>query len=199
MTQTSVRAFEAFLSAAFRAHLVRVASGAWAPDEGLTATRRELFVGFVDLVGYTALARTMSTGQLARLLSAFEDVVGEAVGAGGGRLVKLIGDSAMFVTDSPAAGCRVALDLCRRLEESDVLPAGRGGGDYGTVLSLRGDYFGDVVNRAARFVALARSATVVVSDVVAAAAGAGFTFERLPPRALKGFQSPMAPFRVLPG
>lgn len=197
LTQGNIAGFGRFIVAAFHAHLVRVASAAWAPDEAGGATRRELFVGFVDLVGYTALARTMALGELAGLLAAFEQTVAEVVGAGGGRLVKLIGDSAMFVADSPAAGCGIALDIARRLAESDRLPPARVGADCGEVLTLSGDYFGDVVNRAARLVAVANPSTVVVSDAVAAACGEAFDVEQLPARALKGFGVPAVTFRLL--
>jgi class 3 adenylate cyclase len=198
-TQAGIHAFEKFMTAAFRAHLVRVASGTWAPDEESGATRRELFVGFADLVGYTALTRTMTMGELAHLLSQFEGTVGDVVGAHGGRLVKLIGDGAMFVADSAAAGCAIALAICEQLGESTVLPPARVGGDSGKVLSLHGDYFGDVVNRAARLVALANPGTVVVSEDVARSAGAGYAFEQLPAQALKGFHVPAVSFRLRTG
>jgi len=198
MTQTGIRAFEAFVTAAFRAHLVRVASGTWMPDEESGTTRRDLFVGFADLAGYTALARTMTMGELANLLSRFEQTVGDVVGTHGGRLVKLIGDGAMYVADSSAAGCAIALAICEQLAESAVLPPARVGGDHGSVLSLHGDYFGDVVNRAARLVALANPGTVVVSEDVARAAGDGYAFEQLPAQALKGFQAPAVSFRLRP-
>ena len=196
MTQAGIRGFEAFVVAAFRAHLVRVASGTWAPDEESGATRRELFVGFADLVGYTALTRTMTMGELANLLSRFEETVGDVVGAHGGRLVKLIGDGAMYVADSAAGGCAIALAICEQLGESGVLPPARVGADSGPVLSQYGDYFGDVVNRAARLVALANPGTVVVSEDVARTAGDGYFFERLPAQALKGFQAPAVSFRL---
>ncbi|MBV9097740.1 MAG: hypothetical protein JO079_06760 [Frankiaceae bacterium] len=65
------------------------------------------------------------------------------------------------------------------------------------MLSLYGDYFGDVVNLAARLVALANPGTVVVSEAVAAGAGSEHRFERLPAQALKGFGAPAAVFRLL--
>jgi adenylate cyclase len=198
LTQGSLRGFEAFVAAAFRAHLVRVASAAWAPDEGHSATRRDLFVGFVDLVGYTALARTMTMGELAGLLSRFEESVGDVVASAGGRLVKLIGDSAMFVADPAADGAAIAVELSERLAAEGALPPARVGADCGNVLSLHGDYFGDVVNRAARLVALAAPGTVVVSETVAAAVADRYDLDRLPAAALKGFQAPAVCFRLRP-
>jgi class 3 adenylate cyclase len=59
-----------------------------------------------------------------------------------------------------------------------------------------GDYFGDVVNLAARLVALAAPSTVVVSEDVADAAGPAYRCEALPPAALKGFGAPARVFRL---
>ena len=77
------------------------------------------------------------------------------------------------------------------------LPPVRIGLACGSVLSLYGDYFGEVVNLAARLVALANPGTVVVSEAVATAVGAQRRFERLPAQALKGFGAPPAVFRLL--
>jgi adenylate cyclase len=199
LTRATLPPFLDLLAAVIKAHLVKVSYGAWTPDIENQATRRDLFVGFVDLVGYTALSRTLTPRELAGLLGRFEDVVGDVVTTGGGRLVKLIGDGAMFVSDAPAAGCHLALALCERLAQDDMLPPARVGADYGSVLSLYGDYFGDVVNRAARLVALANPGTVVVSDSAAHGVdGKSFGLERLPAQALKGFQAPAVTYRLLP-
>jgi adenylate cyclase len=197
ITRLTLPSFQEFVATVVRAHLVRVASGTWSAEDDNLATRRELFVGFVDLVGYTALARTLSPGELAGLIGRFEDLVSDVVSAGGGRLVKLIGDGAMFATDTAAEGCQVALGLSDRLATAESLPPARVGADCGPVLSLYGDYFGEVVDRAARLVALANPSTVVVSEQVAALGGTSFAFEQLPPQALKGFNAPAVTYRLL--
>jgi class 3 adenylate cyclase len=195
ITRDSLPALQDFIGAVLKAHLVRVAAGTWAPDDARQAASRDLFVCFVDLAGYTALTRTLTPGQLAGLVAEFEATVSEVVVAAGGRLVKLIGDGAMFVTDDVAAGCRAALQVSARLSATDRLPPARLGADRGPVLSLYGDYFGDVVNRAARLVALANPGTVVISETVAAAVPE-LAAERLPAQALKGFGAPAVPFRL---
>ena len=196
ITRDGLPSLETVLCAVLRAHLVRVAGGAWSPDEEQAAARRELFVGFVDLVGYTALSRTLSPSELARLLGDFESTVADVVGAGGGRLVKLIGDGAMFVADTPEAGCAIAVALTERTAAVDGMPPVRVGAACGAVMSRYGDYFGEVVNLAARLVALANPATVVVTDVIAEACGRSFGFEQLPPQALKGFHAPAVTYRL---
>jgi class 3 adenylate cyclase len=196
MTRASLPSLEQLIAATLEAHLVRVAAGAWAPDDDQVSPRRLLFVGFADLVGYTALSRTLSPGELHRLLSTFEQTVAEAVAQHGGRLVKLIGDGAMYVADSAAAGCAAALDICRRMAAGE-LPAVRVGADIGPVVSRSGDYFGEVVNRAARLVALARPASVVVTEGVVAALDDAWPVEQLPAQALKGFQAPAVTYRLV--
>jgi class 3 adenylate cyclase len=196
LTRASLPSLEHLVAAALEAHLVRVAAGAWAPDDDRVSPSRLLFVGFADLVGYTALSRTLSPGELHRLLATYEEVVGEAVARHGGRLVKLIGDGAMFVADSATAGSAAAMEICSGAGDRE-LPAVRVGADIGPVLSRSGDYYGEVVNRAARLVALARPSTVVVTDGVVAALGDGWTVQQLPPQALKGFQAPAVTYRLV--
>src|SRR3954469_11872646 len=198
LTRASLPSLERLVAATLESHLVRVAAGAWAPDDDQVATSRLLFVGFADLVGYTALSRTLSPGELHRLLQAFEEIVSSAVIGHGGRLVKLIGDGAMYVADSAAAGAAAALEICSRVMAAE-LPQVRVGADIGPVLGRSGGYFGEVVNRAARLVALARPGTVVVTDAVQSALGAdsGWPVEQLPPQALKGFQAPAVTYRLV--
>jgi class 3 adenylate cyclase len=199
ITRLALPAFQEFLLAVIKAHVVRVASGAWSPDVVNRSARRDLFIGFVDLSGYTALAATLSPAELATLLVRFEDAVVDVATTNGGRLVKLIGDGAMFVCDSASQGCRAALALSERLGADQSLPPARIGADHGSVLSLSGDYYGDVVNRAARLVAVARPGTVVVSDAVSAGVDRNlFGFEQLPAQALKGFPVPAVTYRLLP-
>lgn len=196
VTREVLPAFEEYVGAVFKAHLVRVAAGAWAPGEDAEAgTRRDLAIAFADLVGYTALSRTIGARELARLLAAFEDGVAETLATHGGRLVKAIGDGVMLAMDSPEIGCAVACDLAARFGASDVVPPVRVGLTFGPVLSRYGDYYGDVVNLAARLVALARPGTVTVSDRIAGTDG--WAFEQLPAQALKGFGTPPAVFRLV--
>lgn len=197
ITRDSLPALEAVVCAALRAHLVRAAAGAWAPDDEHAAARRDLFVGFADLVGYTPLSRTLSPGELAALLGRFEATVSDAVSAAGGRLVKLIGDGAMFVADTAQAGCDLSLTVATRMAATAGTPPVRIGAACGEVMSRYGDYFGDVVNLAARLVALARPSTVVVSAAVADSCERTFAFERLPPQALKGFHAPPVTYRLV--
>src|SRR5438094_4829688 len=65
--------------------------------EGGTETQR-LAVGFVDLVGSTALAQNQSLADWGATLSEFEQLAQDQIIASGARLVKLIGDEVMYST-----------------------------------------------------------------------------------------------------
>jgi class 3 adenylate cyclase len=178
-----------------RQHMIRVAAGRWTFDEEARVVRTELCVGFVDLVGYTALTNS-STSAMLQAVTRFEDLTAEVVGRHGGRLVKLIGDGAMFVVDDPSEGCRLVLDLARTCERELSLPAVRIALAWGTVVAAQGDYYGEVVNLAARLVAVADPGTVVVTEEVARAGGDGTSVELLPARTVKGFDEPVTAYRL---
>jgi class 3 adenylate cyclase len=187
------------MGALLRAHIVAAAAAAWSHDEERsTTTRTKVVVGFADLVGYTALSRTLSPRQLAGLVDGFENAVNEAASRGGGRVVKLMGDGAMFVCEDPAGSVALAVDLCRRVAASGDLPPVRVALAQGDVVAMHGDYFGEVVNLSARLLAVAAPSTVVVAESMAAvAATAGYSVEQLPASSLKGIPDPSVAFRVL--
>lgn len=149
---------------------------------------RRLTIGFVDLVGSTALAQELTVRELNAALSTFESTAAELVHDGGGRLVKLIGDEVMFAFADPVAACDVTLRLLAEIPRHDALPAARGGVATGDVLSRDGDHYGPIVNLAARLVKLARPGTALVSADVAALVAPPFRAVEIPPRRLRGFE-----------
>jgi class 3 adenylate cyclase len=179
------------VDAVFRRHLVDVSYQMWSTDSDQVAVTFERVVCFADLVGSTEALHTLSTRGMADMLRHFEELVWDLVGAAGGRVVKLIGDEAMFVLSDPALACQVGLDLISRSEH----PV-RVGMAYGTVVGLYGDYYGDIVNLAARLVTLAEPSTVVVTDAIRQAADGALIFDGLGPRSVKGFAEPVHAFRA---
>ena len=123
-------------------------------------------VGFVDLVGSTAWATQLSLTDHALALTGFESAAWDIAGAHDGRVVKLIGDEAMFVAPSAAAVARIALELCRAVQEDPALPDARGAVGYGVAASRDGDYFGPLVNLVAHAVEVAEPSTVVATEAV---------------------------------
>jgi adenylate cyclase len=124
----------------------------------------ELAVGFVDLVGYTALSQELEPEDLGALVSRFEELAYDTVAEHAGRVVKTIGDEVMFVAADVANAARIALRLTERSAVDELLPEARAGLAYGSVLAQEGDYYGPVVNLASRLVERARPATVLTSS-----------------------------------
>lgn len=133
------------------------------PDEAGT---QYLTVGFVDLVGYTALSQELEDVDLSALVGRFEALAYDTVAEHGARLVKMIGDEVMFVSEDAGAAAQIAMRLTERTEVDDVLPEARAGLACGPVVAHEGDYYGPVVNLASRIVELARPASVLTSEAV---------------------------------
>jgi adenylate cyclase len=118
-------------------------------------------------------------------------------------VVKLIGDGAMFVADDALSICEYSLELVERFAGDATLPELRVGLSAGSVVSAGGDFYGDVVNLAARLLTAAKPSTVVADEAVhsrvAATAGAGHDIEfvALGVRPLKGIAEPPASYLVV--
>ena len=192
------------LGGLFRHHMAQAIERQRVITEGVS--RRELArlaVGFVDLVGSTAMAAGLDPGELAALVSRFESRAFEVTAAGGGRLVKFIGDEIMVAALDPLSGCRIIGSLVDAFTSDGLRP--RAGLVYGEVLYRHGDYYGPVVNLAARLVDEAIPDEVLVDasvvDALGAGAGAGAgsvsgtgapRFAPAGRRLLKGFDEPVA-------
>jgi class 3 adenylate cyclase len=145
-------------------------------------------VGFVDLVGYTELSGSLSAPALAEFLRDFEGRAHDIVHGHGARVVKLIGDEVMFTAIDPAEAVAAGLALIAAFDDGSTAP--RGGMACGDVLLSGGDYFGSVVNLAARLVDLAVPGELLVTDELAAAAPS-CSFEPAGRRVVKGFADPV--------
>lgn len=123
-----------------------------------------LAVGFADMVGFTTLSQQLSEEELAAVVARFEDVAHDTVTAGGGRVVKMIGDEAMFVTESALAAARIGLALAEAYAGDELLSDVRVALAVGPVLVQDGDFYGPVVNLASRVVNMAAPGAVIVTD-----------------------------------
>jgi class 3 adenylate cyclase len=158
---------------------------------------QRLSVGFVDLVGSTALAQRLDTRELGAALTAFEHAAADTITAGGGRVVKLIGDEVMFTATAEQSACHIALALVDIFHDHPVVPPVRAGLAVGDVLLRDGDVFGPVVNLAARAVKLARASEVVAP--LALVLAAGVESEPIGQRQLKGFEDDVGLCRLAAG
>jgi adenylate cyclase len=147
----------------------------------------DLAVGFVDLVGYTALSQELEQEELGALVTRFEELAYDTVAEHAGRVVKTIGDEVMFVAVEIADAAQIALRLTERSAVDEILPEARAGLAAGTALAQEGDYYGAVVNLASRLVELARPGTVLASSEVrdALADDPAFVWHRLRSRRIR--------------
>jgi len=151
-------------------------------------------VGFTDLCGFTGLTQQLSMDSLSQLLSRFEEVATDVVNDHGGRLVKFIGDAVMFVAVDAPTAVTIAEALVEAARERGL--SARGGVTVGTALALDGDYFGPIVNLAARLVALAEPGSVLVSDEVAERVQGTRVSIPLGPQQIRGFDDPVSVARL---
>jgi adenylate cyclase len=186
------------LGAVFRHHMRQAVARQRVTQQGVT--RRELArlaIGFVDLVGSTALQAALDPADLGAQVSRFEARAFDVIAAGGGRLVKFIGDEIMVAAVDPAAGARILGDLVEAFTDDGTQP--RGGLVFGEVLFRHGDYYGPVVNLAARLVDAAIPGEALVDrSVVEALKDDDLGFEAAGRRMLKGFDEPVAVWSLTP-
>jgi adenylate cyclase len=153
------------------------------------ATGQEtLTVGFADMVGFTAISQQLDEHELAGIVDRFESVAYDTIAEYGGRVVKMIGDEVMYVTETPAAGAMIAGTLAEVYGDDEQMPDVRVGLAAGPVLAREGDYFGPTVNLASRIVNIAYAGSAVVSDAIHEALDGDerFGWKALRPRRLKG-------------
>ncbi|MEX5716799.1 adenylate/guanylate cyclase domain-containing protein [Geodermatophilus maliterrae] len=135
-------------------------------SSGAPGDRRELAVGFADLVDYTSRSRGMDGRELGAMIEGFEATATEVIARSHGRVVKTVGDGVLYTATSAVDAVEIALILPDVWESDDRLPL-RVGVAYGTVLTRLGDVYSPVVNLASRLTSLARPGTVLVDRVLA--------------------------------
>lgn len=191
MAQQVEPAFERLLVYAWRRHLAaavsRVEALGAAEEELLT---RHLTVGFADLVSFTRLSHGLDEDSLGDLVETFESKATDLVAGLGGRVIKTLGDSVLFVTENATAGVETALQIVDVLSAEDQLPDVRVGLASGPVVTRLGDVFGSPVNLAARLTSVARRNRVIVDqDTAARLPRDRFETRALTARPLHGFGS----------
>lgn len=128
--------------------------------------RRELAVGFADLVGYTSRSRGMGGRELGVMVEDFEGLAADLIARHRGRVVKTVGDGVLFTSADPAAAVEIALALPDEWTAEERPPL-RVGLAFGEVLTRLGDVYSPVVNLASRLTSIARPSTVLVDQELA--------------------------------
>ena len=171
----------------WRRHVFAAARRRLVRDPAAEGGSCEVAIGFADLVGFTALSQELSDQELAEAVGRFEATAYDVVGAGGGRIIKMIGDEVMFSVDEPKRAVEIALTLADAFHYDESLSDVRVGIAQGTVVEREGDLFGPTVNLASRIASIAVEGSVVVSsEVHDALTGDGdLSWKALRPRNLK--------------
>ncbi len=191
-------AMDPVLRAAYKQHLAEsVRRGMLSPAEreaGEAVGAQEITVCFVDMVGFTGLGAEIEAHELGTLASKLAELANE-VTAPPVRLVKTIGDAAMFVSPDPEALVSVALSLLAAVQDAD-LPSLRAGVASGPALQRAGDYYGHAVNLASRVTGAARPGSVLCTKEVRDGTRDRFDWSYARKHKLKGMPEPVSLYRA---
>lgn len=187
---------------AFRMHMLeqvrRDVIGAADLASGEIGGTTELTVCFADLVEFTRLGEEIAAEELGQVVGRLEEMA-TAVAQPPVRLVKTLGDAAMFVSSEAEPMLTAALELIAAAEaEGEQFPWLRAGLSRGSVLPQSGDFYGRPVNLASRITGMARPGSVVVDAAVKEAVGEGFAYTFIGERRLKGIDSGVKLYRARP-
>ena len=154
-------------------------------EEGRLSDTRDVAVAFADLVDYTRLGTQLAPQELGSVAARF-GTMAAAAAREPVKLVKLVGDAAMFVSQDADRLVATLNDLRRRVDACEPeLPEVRMGAAYGPATPQFGDWFGSTVNLASRITQEAKPGQLLVEAGLAEAATDG-EWRRRRRRALKG-------------
>lgn len=188
--------FEDLMTYAWRRHLAAAVARTAAlnalpgsEDESvMTGRTGRLTVGFADMVAFTALSNSLAEDRIGDLVEVFESRCSDVIASHGGRVIKSLGDSVLFVNDDPVRAVETAEGIIAMIGRDSRMPDVRLGLATGAVVMRLGDVFGRPVNLAARLTAVARRNRVIVDGATAdLLPEADFETQSLPGRPVRGF------------
>ncbi len=186
------------LEGAFSAHLREAVRrgilGRAEREAGQVGGAQEMAVCFADIVGFTRLGGEVEPGELGSVAVKLGELA-TRVAKPPVRLVKTIGDAAMFVSSDPSSLVDVALTLLDSAEQAE-LPALRAGVAVGPALARAGDFYGHAVNVASRVTGAARPGSVLCTKEVRDAARDDFHWSSAGRHKLKGLSSAVPLYRA---
>ena len=187
-----------------------------APRAGSAAERRQLTVMFCDLVGSTALSTRIDPEDLRDVIAAYHKCAAGVVARFNGFVAKYMGDGVLVYFGYPEAheadagnAVRAALAM---IEAIGALAVGEGrhqvrigiatglvvvGELVGSGEAQERNVVGETPNLAARLQSAAAPNTVLIAASTRRLTGDLFEYEPVDPGALKGFDGPVAAWRVL--
>lgn len=142
-------------------------------DQAEAAAMKDSLLGtstvvFTDIVGSTAISQAIGDARWAAVVSAHFEVLGGIVEEGGGKVVKTLGDGAMFAFSAASSALDASVRMLESLSDShDPEIQIRIGIHTGDVRQVDDDYLGLTVHKAARVAAAAGGNEVLVSAITA--------------------------------
>ena len=192
--ETLLHAYRLHLREAIRQAVVNEAELA----EGRISGTDEVTIAFADLVGYTRLGESLDIEQVGDLSGKLLELASDAARPPV-RLVKMIGDAAMFASRESGPLLESVLGLVEAVGREEIPPL-RAGVARGQALGRAGDWYGRPVNLAARITNFAWPDSVVVDeqvkDSIAQSNGRLFEFSFAGKRKFKGFAGEVPVHRV---
>ncbi|MGX9351799.1 nuclear transport factor 2 family protein [Shimia sp. W99] len=165
-------------------------------DEGLAS------IMFTDIADSTSLAALVGDRVWMQVLARHMQDVTAVIAAQNGELVKSLGDGTMSAFPSARGALNAALALQARVAANETEPqiAVRIGIHTGEVIRSRNDFFGTVVNKAARIANLARPGEIRLSDATRLIAGTGADYRFADPstQPLKGLDGDHLTYQLRP-
>ncbi|HET6865760.1 MAG TPA: adenylate cyclase regulatory domain-containing protein [Solirubrobacteraceae bacterium] len=193
-----IPAIDPVLVAAYKQHLAEAARrGVLSQAEreaGEAGGTQEVTVCFVDMVGFTRLGAQIEAQELGSLAGKLAELANDVTEAPV-RLVKTIGDAAMFVSPEPGPLVSTALSLLEAVDKAD-LPALRAGVAWGAALQRAGDFYGHAVNLASRVTGVARPGAVLCTQDVRDAAPDEYDWSFARKHKLKGVSDAVPLYRA---
>lgn len=119
--------------------------------------------------------------------------------AGGGRVVKFIGDAVMWVASSPDAMVAIAHELVHAPAAREAGLQLRAAVAAGEVVAQEGDWYGPPVNLAARLVGVARPGQVLAAADPALRLSPAWVAVPQEPVVLRGVDGPVTAYEVRAG
>ena len=124
----------------------------------------DVTIAFADLVGFTSLGESMEIEQIGEMTGRLFELASEAARPPV-RLVKMIGDAAMFSSREPVPLMDAVVGLVDAAG-TEEMPSLKAGVATGPALGRGGDWYGRPVNLAARITSVARPDSVLADQAV---------------------------------
>jgi adenylate cyclase len=165
-------------------------------EEGGAAASQDIAIMFTDMVSSVETTQQLGDDGMMKLVDQHNLIIGAVLKTMGGHQVKHTGDGIMAVFPRVADGVAAAAEIQRQIADFNATTQGaalkvRIGLSAGNPIRKDDDYFGTVVQTAARVCPVAGAGEIALSDAVTRLPGCeSFTYSEPIAVPLKGFPEP---------